>query len=42
MPWLKPVAVNVEKAVIGPVARGHEEDEKEDRAVDARPIQEVG
>ena len=39
---LEPIAVDVEKALIGPVARGGEEDEKEDRAVDAGAIEEVG
>lgn len=41
MPRLKPVAVDVEKAVVGPVARGDEEDQEEDRAVDARPVEKV-
>lgn len=38
----KPVAVDVEEAPIGPVARGEEEDEEQDRAVHAGPVEEVG
>lgn len=42
MSRFKPVAVDVEKAVVGPIAWGDEEDEEEHGAVDARPIEEVG
>ena len=42
MARLEPVAVNVEEALVGPVARGNEENEEEDRAVDAGPVEEVG
>lgn len=37
----EPVAAELEEAAVGPVARGDEEDEQEDGAVDARPVQEV-
>lgn len=37
----KPVAAEVEEAAVGPVARGHEEDEEQHRAVHARPVEEV-
>lgn len=39
---LEPVAAEVEEAAVGPVARGEEEDEQEDGAVDAGAIEEVG
>lgn len=39
---LEPVAAEVEEAAVGPVARGQEEDEQQDRAVDAGPVEEVG
>lgn len=42
MSWFKPVAVDVEKAMVGPIAWGYKEDEEENGAVDARPIEEVG
>lgn len=42
MSWFKPVAVDVEKAVVGPIAWGYEENEEKHGAVDARPIEEVG
>ncbi len=42
MTRLEPVAVDVEEALIGPVAGGDEEDQEEDGAVDAWPIEEVG
>lgn len=41
MSRFKPVAVDVEEAVVGPIAWGDEEDEEEHGAVDARPIEEV-
>lgn len=42
MARFEPIAVDVEEAVIGPVARGDEKDEEENRAVDAGPIEEIG
>lgn len=39
---MEPVAVEVEEAPVGPVAGGHEEDEEEEGAVDAGPVEEVG
>lgn len=39
---LEPVAAEVEEAAVGPVARGEEEDEQEDGAVDAGAVEEVG
>lgn len=39
---LEPVAAQVEEAAVGPVARGHKEDEEEEGAVDAGSIEEVG
>lgn len=42
MTRLEPVAVDVEEALIGPVAGGDEEDQEEDGAVDAWSIEEVG
>lgn len=42
MARFEPVAVEVEEAVIGPVAGGQEEDEEQDGAVDARSVEEVG
>lgn len=41
MSRLKPVAVDVEEAVVGPIAWGDKEDEEEHGAVDTRPIEEV-
>ncbi|UKZ68311.1 uncharacterized protein TrAtP1_009348 [Trichoderma atroviride] len=41
-PGLEPVAAEVEEAAVGPVARGEEEDEQEDGAVDAGAVEEVG
>lgn len=41
-PGLEPVAAEVEEAAVGPVARGEEEDEEEDGAVDAGAVEEVG
>lgn len=40
-PGLEPIAAEVEEAAVGPVARGYEEDEEEDRAVDAGAVEEV-
>lgn len=37
----EPVAAELEEAAVGPVARCDEEDEQEDGAVHARPVQEV-
>ena len=42
MARFEPIAVNVEEAVVGPVARRDEQDEEEDGAVDAGPVQEIG
>lgn len=42
MARFEPVAVDVEEAVVGPVARGDEKDEEENGAVDAGPIEEIG
>jgi hypothetical protein len=39
---LKPVAAEVEETSVGPVAGGQEEDEEEERAVEARPVEEIG
>lgn len=39
---LEPVAAEVEEAAVGPVAGREEEDEQEDGAVDAGPVEEVG
>lgn len=41
-PGQKPVAAEVEEAAVGPVARGEEEDEEQDGAVDAGAVEEVG
>lgn len=41
-PGLEPVAAEVEEAPIGPVARGHEQDQQQEGAVDAGPVEEVG
>lgn len=41
-PREEPVAAEVEEAAVGPVARGEEEDEQQDGAVDAGPVEEVG
>jgi len=38
---LKPVGVYVEEAAVGPVARGQEEYEEEEGAVDAWSVEEV-
>ena len=38
---LEPVAGEVEEASVGPVARGHEEDQQKKGAVDAGPVEEV-
>ena len=40
MSWFKPVAIDVEEAV-RPVAGANEEDEEENGAVDAWPVQEI-
>jgi len=40
-PGLKPVAIEVEETVVGPVARGGEEDDEEKGAVHAWPVEEV-
>lgn len=42
MARFEPIAVDVEEAVVGPVARGDEQDEEQDGAVDAGPVQEIG
>jgi len=42
VPRLEPVAVDVEEALVGPVAGGDEEDQEEDGAVDAGAVEEVG
>ena len=42
MPWLKPIAMNVEKTMIRPVARRHEEDEEEYGAIDTWAVQKIG
>lgn len=42
MTRFEPVVAEIKETVIGPVARGGEEDEKEKRAVDAGPVQEIG
>lgn len=39
---LEPIAAEVEEAAVGPVARGHEEDEEEEGAVDAGAVEEIG
>lgn len=39
---LEPVAAEVEEASVGPVTRGEEEDEKQEAAVDAGSVEEVG
>jgi hypothetical protein len=41
-PGLEPVAAKVEEASVGPVARGDEENEEQDGAVDAGPVEEPG
>lgn len=38
----EPVAVDVEEAVVGPVAGGDEEDEEEEGTVDAGAVEGVG
>ncbi|KAK1460449.1 hypothetical protein CCUS01_08967 [Colletotrichum cuscutae] len=39
---LEPVTAKVEKAAVGPVARGEEEDQQQKAAVDAGPVEEIG
>ena len=41
MSWFKPAAIDIEEALIGPVARGAEKDEEEDGAVDARSVEKI-
>ena len=41
MSRLKPVAMEVEEAVVGPVTGRDEENQEEDRAVDAWSVEEV-
>jgi hypothetical protein len=41
-PGLEPVAAEVEEAAVGPVARGQEEDQQQEAAVDAGAVEEVG
>lgn len=41
-PRLEPVAAEVEETPVGPVARGHEQDQQQKGAVDAGPVEEVG
>ena len=41
-PWLEPVTAEVEEASVGPVTRRQEQDEEQDRAVDAGAVEEVG
>lgn len=41
-PREEPVALEVEEAPVGPVARREEQDEQEDGAVHAGPVEEVG
>lgn len=36
------MAAKVDEAVVGPVAAGGEEDDEQERAVHARPVDEVG
>lgn len=40
--WFEPVAMEVEEAVIGPVAGGQEEDKQQHGTVDAWSVEEVG
>lgn len=39
---LEPVAAEVEDAPVGPVAGCQEEDEEEERAVEARSVEKIG
>jgi hypothetical protein len=39
--WLKPVAVEVEETMVGPMTGGREEDNEEEGAVYAWPVEEV-
>jgi hypothetical protein len=41
MTRLEPVAMQIEEALVRPVAGGDEENEEEQGAVDTRPIEEV-
>ena len=42
MARLEPVSVQIEEALFRPVAGGDEENQEEERAVYARPVEEVG
>lgn len=42
MARLKPVAVYIEEAMVGPVTRGDEQDEEKNGAVDTRSVEEIG
>ena len=42
MSWLEPIAMNIEKAVVGPITRRDEKDEEEHGAIDARAIKKIG
>jgi len=41
MSWFEPVAVDIEEAMVGPVATGAEERHQEDGTVDARPADQI-
>ena len=41
MTGFEPVAMDIEEALVGPVAGGYEEDQEEDGAIDAWPVEEV-
>ena len=41
MSWLEPIAMYVEEAVVGPVARRDEQNQEEDRTVDAWSVEEI-
>lgn len=41
MPWLEPIAMYVEEAVVRPVARRNEQDQEENGTVDAWSVEEV-
>lgn len=41
MAWLKPIAMNIEEAMVRPVARRDEEDEEKDGTIDTWSVQKI-
>ena len=42
MAWLKPIAMNIEEAMIRPVARRDEENQEKNRAINTGSVKKIG